>query len=139
MPNLLKEMGRELARRRAGSGELRLDAIESYIEVDQRDVAQEELAAVVEGLPPEDQRPKACPNCAALVPVKARNRESHLMTIAGEPRLSRNYHYCKACQLGFCPRDIELQLPEEREVSDAMEKRILDFAVNTSFGESAER
>ena len=58
---------------------------------------------------------------------------------AGELRLSRNYHYCKACQLGFYPRDIELKLPEEGEVSDAMEKRILDFAVNTSFGESAER
>ena len=137
--DLLKEMGRELARRRAARGELSLDAIESFIEVDQRDVAQEELAAVVEGLPPEDLSPKPCPKCATLVPVKARNRVRHLMTIAGELRLSRNYHYCKKCQDGFYPRDIELKLPEEGEVSDAMEKRILDFAVNAAFGESAER
>src|SRR4051812_41285366 len=90
--DLLKEMGRELARRRAGRGELNLDAIETFIEVDQRDVAQEELAAVVEGLPPEDLSPKQCPKCASLVPVKARNRVRHLMTTAGELRLSRNYH-----------------------------------------------
>ena len=79
-------------------------------------MAQEELAAVVEGLPSEDLSPKPCPKCAALVPVKARNRVRHLMTIAGELRLSRNYHYCRACQRGFYPRDIELKLPEEGEV-----------------------
>lgn len=62
------------------------------------------------------------------MPVKARNRVRHLMTIAGELRLSRNCHYCKKCQFGFYPRDIELKLPEEGEVSDAMEKRVLDIA-----------
>ncbi len=116
-----------------------LDDIESFIEVDQQDASQEELVAVVEGLPPEDLTSKPCPKCGGLVPMKARNRVRHLMTTAGELRLSRNYHYCKTCQSGFHPRDIELKLPEEGEVSDAMEKRILDFAVNTSFGESAER
>ena len=81
-----------------------LDDIESFIEVDQRDGAQEELAAVVEGPPAEDLSPKPCPKCGALVPVKARNRVRHLMTIAGELRLSRNYHCCKKCQLGFYPQ-----------------------------------
>jgi hypothetical protein len=93
----------------------------------------------VDALAAEDLTAKPCPRCAALVPVKARNRVRHLMTIAGELRLSRNYHYCKKCQFGFCPRDLELKLPEEGEVSDAMEKRILDFAVNAAFEESAER
>lgn len=134
------ELLKELARRRAARGRFTtLDDIESFIEVDQRDASQEELVAVVDGLPPEDQTAKPCPRCGALVAVKARNRVRHLMTTAGELRLSRNYHYCKTCQLGFYPRDIELKLPEQGEVSDAMEKRILDFAVNTSFGESAER
>lgn len=134
------ELLKELARRRALRGTFTsLDDIESFIEVDQRDAAQQELAAVVDGLSPEDVTSKACPKCGALVPVKARNRVRHLMTTAGELCLSRNYHHCKTCQLGFYPRDLELKLPEEGEVSDAMEKRILDFAVNTSFGESAER
>jgi hypothetical protein len=136
---LLKEMGRELARHRAVRGELSLDAIETFMEGDQRAVAQEELTAVVEGLPPEDRSPKACPKCGQLVQVKARNRLRHVMTTAGELRVSRNYHSCKKCQHGFCPRDVELKLPEEGEVSDAMEKRILDFAMNAAFEESAER
>ena len=61
------------------------------------------------------------------------------MTIAGELRLSRNYHYCKKCHAGFYPRDRQLKLPDEGEVSDATEKRILDFAMNSAFEESAER
>ena len=134
------ELVKELARRRAARGEFTsLDDIESVIESDQRDLGQEELASAVDALAAEGLTPKPCPKCGALVPVKARNRTRNVMTIAGELRLSRNYHYCKACQRGFYPRDIELKLPEEGEVSNAMEKRILDFAVNTSFGESAER
>lgn len=131
---------KELARRRTVRGQFSsLDDIESVIEGDQRDLGQEELASAVDALPAEDLTQKPCPRCGALVPVKARNRVRHLITTAGELRLSRNYHYCQTCQHGFCPRDRELKLPEEGEVSDAMEKRILDFAVNTSFGESAER
>ncbi len=136
---LLKEMARELARRRAARGEVDLDAVETFSEDLQRELGQETLTATIDALPPESSTPQPCPKCGAPVPVKARNRTRNIMTIAGELRLSRNYHYCKTCQLGFYPRDIELKLPEEGEVSDAMEKRILDFAVNTSFGESAER
>ena len=136
---LLKETARELARRRAARGDVDLDAIESFSEEMQRELGQEALGATIDALPPEGATPKPCPKCGARVPVKARNRVRHLMTIAGELRLSRNYHYCKACQRGFYPRDIELKLPEEGEVSDAMEKRILDFAVNAAFEESAER
>ncbi len=134
------ELLKELARRRVVRGQFTsLDDIESAIEGDQRDLGQEELTSVVDALPPEGSAPKPCPGCGAPVPVKARNRTRDIMTIAGELRLSRNYHYCKACRRGFYPRDIELKLPEEGEVSDAMEKRILDFAVNAAFAESAER
>ena len=136
---LLKETARELARRQAARGEVDLDAIESFSEQIQRELGQETLGATVDALPPEGSTPKPCPKCGTDVPVKARNRARNIMTIAGELRLSRNYHYCKTCQHGFCPRDRELKLPEEGEVSDAMEKRILDFAMNAAFGESAER
>lgn len=129
----------ELARRRAARGPLDLDAIENAIEAEQRDFGQDSLAAAVAALPPEDGSAKPCPRCNALTPVKARNRVRHVMTIAGELRLSRNYHYCKKCGHGFCPRDAELKLPEEGEVSNSMEKRILDFAMNAPFEECAER
>jgi hypothetical protein len=137
--DLLKKMARELARRRASRGELDLDAIESAIELDQREFGVDSLGATIDALPAEDGTSKPCPHCGASVPVKVRNRVRHLMTLAGELRLSRNYHYCKKCQLGFYPRDLELKLPEEGEVSDAMEKRILDFGMNGAFLEAAER
>jgi hypothetical protein len=136
---LLKEMAREFARRQAARGALDLNAIESLIESEQRGFGEDALAATVEALPPESSTPKPCPKCGALVPVKARNRVRHIMTTAGELRVSRNYHHCKKCQHGFYPRDAELKLPEEGEVSDAMEKRILDFAMNGPFEQCAER
>jgi hypothetical protein len=94
---LVKEFARELARRRAAGGALDLDAIEA--------------------LPPETATRKPCPKCGALVPVKAKNRVRTVLTVAGELRLTRNYHHC-TCGTGFYPRDLELKLPEEGEVSD---------------------
>ncbi len=130
---------REIARRRAGEGKLDLAAMESLAEDAQRAVGEETLAAAIEALPPEDAKPKACPKCGMPVPVKARGRVRHVLTVAGELRLSRNYHYCLQCKLGFYPRDRELNLPEAGEVSDAMERRILDFGVNDTFEAAAER
>jgi len=130
----------ELARRRASRGQLGdLNAIEAMIESDQRALGQEELAVTIAALPPEDGTSKPCPKCGALVRVKNRNRVRHITTLAGELRLSRNYHHCKKCRLGFYPRDIQLNLPEEGEVSDAVEKRILDFGMNGAFEEAAQR
>ena len=136
---LLKETARELARRRAARGEVDLDAAESFAEEMQRELGEDTLGATIDALPPEDASPKPCPKCGESVRVKARNRVRHVLTVAGELRLSRNYHYCKKCQLGFYPRDLELKLPAEGEVSDAMEKRILDFGMNGAFVEAAER
>ena len=135
---LLKEMASELARRRGQSGST-LDDIETMAEQLGQAMEEELQAASIEALGPEDGTSKPCPKCGGLVPVKARNRVRHFMTLAGELRLSRNYHHCRKCQLGFYPRDLELKLPEEGEVSDAMEKRILDFGMNGAFAEAAER
>lgn len=136
---MLKEVAAELARRRASSGGLTLEAIELAAEEDGRHFSEDRQTTAIASLPPEDNKPKPCPKCGTPVRVKTRNRVRHLLTVAGEVRLSRNYHYCKGCRHGFYPRDIELKLPEEGAVSDALEKRILDFGVNSSFEEAAQR
>jgi hypothetical protein len=133
------DLVKELARRRVTKGQVDLGAIETLAEEVQRGAAEETLKAAIEALPPEDATPKPCPKCGKRVPVKARNRPRHILTIAGELRLSRNYHHCDACNFGFYPRDRELNLPEKGDVSDAMERRILDFGVNDTFGSAAER
>lgn len=130
---------REVARRRLAKGTFDIDAIEELASAAQRDLGEETLAAALAALPPEDDKPKACPKCRQLVAVKAKNRVRHILTTAGELRLTRNYHYCSHCGLGFAPRDAELNLPEEGEVSSAMERRILDFGINDTFESVAER
>lgn len=130
---------REVARRRLAKGDFDLGAIEELAEVAQRDMGEETLAASIAALPPEDSLPKPCPKCRQLIPVKAKNRLRHILTIAGELRLTRNYHHCGHCNHGFYPRDADLKLPEGGEVSDAMERRILDFGINDTFEAVAER
>jgi hypothetical protein len=130
---------REVARRRLAKGKFDINAIEELASAAQRDLGEETLAAAIAALPPEDDKPKPCPKCKQLVPVKAKNRLRHILTTAGELRLTRNYHYCAHCGLGFAPRDAELNLPEEGEVSSAMERRILDFGINDTFESVAER
>jgi hypothetical protein len=136
---LFREFAREVARRRTASGKVNLDAIESFTQEAQRAMGEETLAAAIAALPPEDATPKPCPKCGKPVLVKARNRPRHILTIAGELRFSRNYHHCSGCESGFYPRDRELNLPEDGEISDAMERRILDFGVNDTFDSAAER
>ena len=133
------ELLREVARRRLAKGTFDIDAIEGLAEDAQRDLGEETLAAALAALPPEDDAPKACPRCKQLVPVKVKNRPRHILTTAGDLRLTRNYHSCGTCSFGFSPRDSQLNLPEEGEVSSAMERRILDFGVNDTFESVVER
>jgi hypothetical protein len=136
---LVREFAKELARRRLAKGATDLNAMEAFAEDAQQEVGNETLQATLAALPPEEATPKPCPRCGRLVPVKARNRVRHVLTVAGEVRVCRNYHRCVSCELGFYPRDIELKLPDAGEVSDAMERRILDFGVNDTFEAAAER
>jgi hypothetical protein len=133
------ELLAELARRRMPQGVIELDAFEDTALEVAFDAGEELLAASIAALQPEGSEPKPCPQCGKPVPVKTHHRVRHILTAVGELRLSRNYHYCRRCRHGFCPRDIALGLPAEGEVSSAMERRILDFGVNTAFEEAAER
>jgi hypothetical protein len=69
--------------------------------------------------------------------VKKRPRQ--VRTLSGPQELRRNYHYCKACQVGFHPLDAALGLPEGGEVTREVERRILDFGVSDTFSEAAQR
>ena len=130
---------KEFARRKVAAGKLDLSAIETFSEGAMHVMGEETLSAVLATLPPEDGKPRPCPRCGTPVPVKARNRVRHVLTVAGELRVSRNYHHCGQCNAGFYPRDAELNLPEQGEVSNEMERRILDFGVNDTFASAAER
>ncbi len=129
----------ELARRRMPGGRPDLDALEEVALGVGAAASEELLEATIAALPPEGSEPQPCPKCGKPVPVKAHNRVRRILTTAGELRLSRNYHYCRRCRVGFAPRDRELNLPEDGEVSGAMERRILDFGVNDTFASSAQR
>jgi hypothetical protein len=97
------------------------------------------LTALLDRLSPEKPTGKLCPKCGKRVPVKVKDRQRTLRTMAGPVTLRRNYHYCERCQLGFCPLDRALDLPEEGELTREMEKRVADFAVNDVYGQGAER
>lgn len=133
------ELVKEIARRQTAKGVVDLDAMESFVEDLQQQMGQDALAATIAALPPEEPTPKPCSKCGRLCPVKARNRVRRILTVAGEVRLTRNYHHCGSCGLGFYPRDAELKLPESGQVSSAMERRILDFGVNDTYEAAAER
>lgn len=97
------------------------------------------LNSMLARIPLEAPTGKQCPKCDKRVPVKAKDRERELRTMAGRVTLKRNYHYCETCQLGFHPLDRALELPEEGELTAEMEKRVLDFALNDVYGECAAR
>lgn len=97
------------------------------------------LRALLDLMPLENPTGKRCPQCGKRTPVKAKDRPRTIRTMAGPLTLTRNYHHCDRCQLGFSPLDRLLDLPEEGELTSEMEKRVLDFAVNDVFGECAAR
>lgn len=97
------------------------------------------LTALLSRMPLEAPTGKLCPKCGKRTPVKAKDRERNLRTMAGPITLKRNYHYCEACQLGFYPVDRALELPLEGELTSEMEKRVLDFALNDVYGDCADR
>jgi len=97
------------------------------------------LNALLDRMPLEKPTGKPCPKCGKRVPLKAKDRERTVRTMAGTVTLKRNYHYCEHCKLGFYPLDRTLDLPEEGELTYEMEKRVADFAVNDVYEQGAAR
>jgi hypothetical protein len=97
------------------------------------------LMALLSRMPLEAPSGKLCPSCGRRTPVKAKDRERNLRSMAGPLTLKRNYHYCDGCKLGWYPVDRTLALPEEGELTAEMEKRVLDFAITDVYGDCAER
>jgi len=88
---------------------------------------------------PEDNQRKPCPKCGRKIRVRETGQKRMLNTLDGKVSYHRNYHYCDGCREGFHPRDIEFKIPEGGAVSEELERRILDFAINEPFGHSVER
>lgn len=121
------------------SDRMDMTSMELAAEKVKEEVGRATVEALLAKLPPEDLSPKRCPKCGKPVPVKAAKRERTFRCLSGTHTVVRNYHYCEDCREGFYPRDIELGLPKEGELTLEMEKRVLDFGVNDTFEQSAER
>ncbi len=136
---LLRELGERLADEKFHDGMTMSEMELAAEEMARGEAAAPPVAAMLSRMKPEKPTAKACPRCGKRVPVKARDRERTVRSLAGQVTFKRNYHYCEECKHGFYPVDRMLDLPEEGELTSEMEKRVLDFAVNDVYGECAAR
>ena len=97
------------------------------------------LEKQLDALGEEDDQPKRCPRCSKLTGIRARQRARTVKTLNGEVTVRRNYHWCRHCRHGFYPRDEELGLSSEGELSPELEKRVVDFGINDAYGEAEAR
>ncbi|HYO51887.1 ISKra4 family transposase [Archangium sp.] len=138
---LLEEFAAELARRGAAEAPAEdMSTMELALEAQAEALKSASLARRLERRSgEEDDNPKQCPRCGEQVPVKVKKRPRQVRTLSGLQVLRRNYHYCKDCQAGFYPLDAALGMPEGGEVTQEVERRILDFGVSDTFNEAAQR
>lgn len=116
-----------------------LSELERAVDRAKRRAVADAMQGAIAEMGPEDGAPKPCPRCDQPVRVHTRKVQRNVMTLHGELSLTRHYHYCRDCRLGFYPRDAELGLPPDGAVSLEMERRILDFGVSGPYEECAER
>jgi hypothetical protein len=137
--DLVRELAERLADEKFHDGmtmsEMELAAAEGFMHGDGRP----RVAAMLSRMKPEKPTAKACPKCGKRTPVKVRDRERTVESLAGQVTFKRNYHYCEQCRYGFYPVDRLLMLPEEGDLTSELEKRVLDFAVNDVYAQCAAR
>lgn len=102
-------------------------------------VGQDGIDKLIVDLPPEDGKPKPCSRCGQLIPIRRKDVERTFESLSGSHTYHRHYHYCDHCQFGFYPRDNELGLPAEGDVTMKLEQRLVDFGVTEVYDECAER
>ncbi len=129
----------ELARRQKHEGERAVD-VEEGLHKRAQDMENASYAAYLEELEAgQSHEAQPCPRCGRLVKVRVKNRVRTIHALSGSHRLRRHYHYCTHCSEGFYPLDAALGLRAEGEVTEALEKRLIDFSVNEPYAEAAER
>jgi hypothetical protein len=135
------ELVTELARRKMDEhgGEMTMSEMELTLEELKGETGPPSIALMLSRMKPEKSSAKACPRCGKRVPVKAKDRPRTVRSLAGLMTFTRHYHYCEACKHGFYPVDAKLGLPEDGDVTAELEKRILDFGINETFDEAADR
>jgi hypothetical protein len=106
---------------------------ERGLEEDARKHGQAEMDRRLAELLPENGRPKACPRCGKNARVRARAVARDFKSMWGTHTVTRDYYYCEGCSTGFYPRDEFLGLPKEGELTDEVESRIADFAINDAY------
>jgi len=79
-----------------------------------------------------------CPKCERWV-RKRGLRTRTVRTTHGPVSFKRTYYYCEHCKYGFYPLDRKWNLPEEGNTSAELNRRILDFGVNSTYEQACER
>lgn len=136
--DLVKELAHRHADQHFRDG-MTMEEMEESVDAAVGARSEPSLAVMLSRMKPEKPTAKACPKCGKRTPVKARDRERTVRSLAGPVTFKRNYHYCEECRYGFYPVDRLLALPEEGELTSTMERRVLDFALNDVYGECAAR
>ena len=115
-----------------------LSRMELKVEDIKRELGQKEMDRELAALLPETDKPKECPLCGRRVRIRARLLPRSFQSLSGTHTIRRHYHYCEDCKEGFFPLDYLLGLPKEGDLSEELEMRAADFAVNDVY-ELAER
>ncbi|MBH25072.1 MAG: hypothetical protein CMH57_11580 [Myxococcales bacterium] len=135
-----EELLQELVRRRAARLEGDARQAESTLLEDGDELARQGLQSYLQQCSQnQSDKPRRCPNCGGLTPVKARNRTLTRLSSVGEVTYARHYYYCSLCKLGFYPLDDDLSLPSEGKLTAEMERRLLDLGANAPQEETAQR
>ena len=136
-----QEVIEELARRKAEElpEAMTMSQMEQAAEAIKHQSGPPAILAMLSRMRPEKPTAKACPRCGKRAKVKARDRERTVQSLSGPVTFKRNYHYCEDCRHGFYPVDYLLGLPADGDMTAELERRILDFGVNDTFAEAADR
>lgn len=110
-----------------------LSEMELSTEEEKQQLGQRRMDEKLASLPPELGAPTKCSRCGGTCKVRAKNVPRTFTGLSGTHTFTRNYYYCSTCKFGFCPRDEELGLSPDSEVSDELAKRLADFALNETF------
>lgn len=116
-----------------------LSQMERSIELMKQQVGQVEMDKRLAALPPQNDRAKPCPLCGKSARIRTRLVPRTFQSLSGTHTFARHYHYCEVCRAGFYPLDEFLGLPKDGALSEDLEMRVADFAVNDAYEVAEER